>query len=123
MGGSKKYLSDGGFSEQTYKAVGVTANGIKVLEKVDEASRNLPQYSNTPGTVYASLRSNDLPKQITYYDGERRHYKRIDLDHDHPPKTGIHVQTFDRKEPRYKLSKREIRDIKILYAYIRGGKK
>ena len=123
MGGEKIYRESGGFDRQTYRAVGITRGGIKVLEKIGGANANLPQYSNTPGTVYAVLRPDGKPKQIMFYGSNRKQYKRIDLDHDHPPKKGVHIQSFTGEGTRYKLSKKEKSIVKDFYAYYKGVSK
>lgn len=124
MGGSKQYEPRVGIKEKTYKTVGTTSGGIKVLEKKNGGSANLPQYSNTPGTKYASMRTEDgRPKQIKYYDSNGKHYKRIDIDHDHPPKRGIHVQFFDGTQTRYELSASEMQDVKDLFDYYERSQK
>lgn len=108
MGGSKKYLSEGGFSEQTYRQVGTTSNGIKIIEKIDNKSSNTPINSNTPYTMYAAndSHSGEL-KQISVYGGQdgRTKIKDIDYGHEHINTNGkrfaeneIHVQLYNGTE-------------------------
>ena len=119
MGGSKDFLESGGFSKYEYKTVGVTHGGIKIIEKVAGGSAALPGRSNTPGTVYAVLRADGTPKQIMVYGNDRIQQKRIDLDHDHPPQKGFHVQYFDGRKTSHTLSSEEKRMIKDLYDSLR----
>ena len=104
MGGEKKFQESGGFSEYEYKAVGMTKNGIKILEKVDGGSANLPIHSNTPFTAYAVRDSKTAElKQISIYGGPdgRQKIKDLDWSHKHTNPDGkvfllgqIHVQTY-----------------------------
>lgn len=121
MGSSKNYNKDGGFDKRTYKEIGITSNGIKVLGKLDGGSSNTPLYSNTPYTMYASMDSNTgVLKQITAYGGKegRQKIKEMDWSHGHDSfKPGdIHVHLYDdgKKTKKYrKPSKKEYRIVKM----------
>ncbi len=102
MGGTKKYLESGGFTEQTYKQIGTTANGIKIIERND-GSRNTPAFSNTPNTMYAKLDDKGRVSQIAVYGGNggRQKIKDIDIGHTHTNLDGTvfnknqaHVQEY-----------------------------
>lgn len=137
MGGSKRYLPEGGFTEKTYKQIGTTANGIKILREKKSGDDSLPQYSNTPYTMYAA--TNDTKggiKQIKIYgnhyktlngDG-RRQIKDIDTFHEHKNRVNgkiirhfdyndIHVHDYDENGRRSNIarkpSKKERRIIMI----------
>ena len=118
MGGSKQYLESGGFKNQTYEQTEVTSNGIKILRKIGNKSSNLPMYSNTPYTMYASRDSESgALKQITVYGGKdgRQKAKELDWGHGHGKiKEGnIHVHRYvnGKKDINYyrKPSKKEKR--------------
>ena len=99
MGGTKQYLSEGGFSEYKYKTVEILPNGAKVVQKKESDNNSLPSYSNTPYTYYA-VADNEGIKQITYYGGGkdgRRKTKDIDWRHGHGKfKAGeIHVHLYE----------------------------
>lgn len=126
MGSSKNYIAGGGFSEQGYKQIGTTANGIKIIANKDSSrASNTPTFSNTPNTAYASIDSKTgMVKQVTVY-GKGSEYrgkaKDIDIGHAHNNKgnslhfnrTEIHVHDYDengvRSEEARKPSKKERR--------------
>ena len=105
MGGTKDYLSGGGFGKTRYQQVGMTANGIKILKRDDAEFPNTPKYSNTPNTMYAARDSRDRRvKQVTIYGGGsdgREKSKDIDIGHGHTNPDGrkfleneIHVHVW-----------------------------
>lgn len=86
MGGSKQYLSDGGFSEYEYYQVGTTQNGIKIIKDPKTGNTNTPLRSNTPFTAYAKIdKKTGLINQVGVYGGKdgREKIKDIDIDHKH----------------------------------------
>lgn len=104
MGGTKRYQESGGFDFKTYKQIGETSNGIKILEKIGDKNTNTPMYSNTPYTMYAVLDEHGIIKQISVYREEngRKKIKDIDFGHEHTNSDGthfnkgeIHVQLYD----------------------------
>lgn len=128
MGGSKKYNPDGGFSEQEYRTVGVTANGIKVIAPKDKSKNtNTPMFSNTSNTMYAKFSNGVLNQVAVYGRGKDRRgkLKDIDIGHEHGnpggklrfKKTEIHVHDYtdDRPHSKYarKPSKKERRLLMI----------
>ena len=82
MGGRGSYIASGGFTKTTYRTVGTTSNGIKVIEKIDgkNSSSNTPLFSNT-STVYAIAGTDDKIKQVTLYENRK---KKSDIDIGHP---------------------------------------
>jgi len=85
MGGTKAYLPSGGFKEQAFESVGTTANGIKILKRVNGRS-STPTFSNTPNTMYAKKDSNGRVDQISVYgqpENSRAKRKDIDIGHRH----------------------------------------
>ena len=120
MGSAKLYKESGGFERQTFKEVAITKGGIKVLKNLENNNAKLPTYSNSPGTAYAVMRTEDgRPKQIMVYGSDRKQLKRIDLDHDHNGKEGFHVQFFNGEEPRFTLSSKERQMVEDLFEYYR----
>lgn len=105
--GSSKWYKENGAPGAEYKVTGQTANGIKIVKAVDDNSQKTPLFSNTPYTMYASLKGDTgKVKQITAYgkgkDG-RAKLKDIDIGHKHTNKsnglrfreTDIHVHGYD----------------------------
>lgn len=82
MGGRGTYIASGGFTKETYKTVGTTSNGIKVIEKIDSknSSTNTPLFSNT-SNAYAIAGTDDKIKQVTLYENRK---KKSDIDIGHP---------------------------------------
>lgn len=131
MGGSKTYLLEGGFTEKTYKQIGTTANGIKIIKRKDSNNSAAPAYSNTPHTMYATINmETNTIKQIAVYGGNdgRKRIKDIDTLHEHKNHVNgkitkrfdyndIHVHEYDENGMRLKIarkpSKKERRIIMI----------
>ena len=89
MGGSKKYLSEGGFSEYEYKQTGTTQNGIKIINNPKANNTNTPLLSNTPYTMYAKYNKEGIMiEQVSVYRGKdgREKIKDIDIGHPHENK-------------------------------------
>ncbi|MBQ8015670.1 MAG: hypothetical protein IJ264_05750 [Clostridia bacterium] len=86
MGGSKNYISDGGFSKYEYNQIGTTENGIKIINNPKSSNTNTPLFSNTPYTAYAKLNKEGTDvEQVSVYgdiDG-RQKIKDIDIGHQH----------------------------------------
>ena len=71
MGGSKKYISDGGFSLYEYNQIGTTQNGIKIIDNPRANNTNKPLLSNTPHTMYAKLNKEGIMvEQVSVYGGK-----------------------------------------------------
>ncbi len=106
MGGSKKYLSDGGFSEYEYYQVGTTQNGIKIIKDPKTGNTNTPLRSNTPFTAYAKLdKSGKAVEQVSVYGGKdgREKIKDIDINHAHDNKIrrngkAVILRTFSKQD-------------------------
>ncbi len=135
MGGTKQYLSSGGFSEQTYKQIGTTSNGIKILGKVKGNNSATPGRSNTPFTQYAALDSkNGSLKQISFYGREngRQKIKDIDFGHSHDniingkivksfKDNEIHVQVYDKHGIRSSIARKPSRkERRVFYTALSG---
>ncbi|MBQ3006767.1 MAG: hypothetical protein IJD78_04310 [Clostridia bacterium] len=89
MGGSKDYISDGGFSKYEYNQIGTTENGIKIIDNPNANNTNTPLFSNTPYTAYAKLNKEGTDvEQVSVYGGidGRQKIKDIDTEHHHDNK-------------------------------------
>ena len=89
MGGSKKYISDGGFSLYEYNQIGTTQNGIKIIDNPRANNTNTPLFSNTPHTMYAKLNKEGIMvEQVSVYGGKngREKMKDIETEHQHDNK-------------------------------------
>lgn len=66
------------------------------------SSIKTPTLSHSPNAIYATVRPDGKPKQITVYGKDRRKLYDIDLDHDHSSGGGYeyHVQYYDKKGKR-----------------------
>lgn len=134
MGGSKDYISDGGFSKYEYNQIGTTENGIKIIKNPKAGNTNTPLFSNTPYTAYAKFNKEGTDvEQVSVYGGieGRQKIKDIDIGHHHDNKikrngkkivtksfaeTEIHVQEYNgtkRSEIARKPSKKERRLLMI----------
>lgn len=118
MGGTKQYEKYGEIREPEYKQVGVTSNGIKVLQGLNKNSSGLPRYAHTPFTMYATTDSNTNElKQISGYGGKSGLVKIKDLDWSHPheefKKGDIHVHIYENgiKTKKYRKASRKERRI------------
>lgn len=124
MGGSKKYIESGGFTEYEYEQIGTTTNGIKIINKVASTKQNTPMYSNTPNAIYSKTnKESELVDQVTLYNG-RVKQKDIDTEHIHKNPTNkrmfynneIHVHDYIngiRQKDARKPSKKERRFLMI----------
>lgn len=96
MGGRGSYIASGGFKNETYKTVGRTSNGIKVIKKIDDkiSSTNTPLFSNT-SKVYAIAGTDNKIKQVTIYEKRK---KKVDIDFGHThgvfSRNDIHVHDY-----------------------------
>ena len=98
MGGTKQYKETGTIiAGGEYKTVGVTVNGIKKLVKVDSGSINTPQYSHTPGTMYA--KTNRMTRKVeqvaVYGNGNDGKLKKKDIDTGHKHTNRINGMVFE----------------------------
>lgn len=97
MGGSKDYLETGGFTVYKYEQIGVTANGIKIINDSTTGNTNTPMKSNTPYTAYAKYeKDTNQVEQITVYGGSdgRSKVKDIDFGHKHDNKQKRNKKTI-----------------------------
>lgn len=61
-----------------------TVGNIKVIRPVDRTKEpKTPTLSHTPNAIYATVRSDGVPKQVTVYGPDREKMYDIDLDHNH----------------------------------------
>ena len=107
MGGSKKYDPGVGIKTQTYKQIGITSTGVKIVTKIEGTSENTPLYSNTPYTQYAALEGKTRKlKQISTYSGGvdgREKIKDVEMGHEHTnKKNGLHFGINDLHTQVYK---------------------
>lgn len=89
MGGSKKFLPDGGFSEYEYYQIGTTQNDIKIIKNPKASNTNTPLFSSTPFTAYAKFdKDGTSVEQVSVYGGKdgRQKIKDIDIGHKHDNK-------------------------------------
>ena len=80
---------------QHYKSIGTlsTNPNVKVIVK-DSNNVKAPEYSHTPGRVYAVVK-NGVLKHLAFYDQEHNQAVSIDLSHDHQgvvPHRHVHLQ-------------------------------
>ena len=109
MGGTKKYLSDGGFSEYDYKQIGETENGIKIISDPKAGNTNTPLFSNTPYTAYAKFnRSGTMVEQVSIYGGVDGRQKIKDIDIEHP-----HNNTVKRNGQKVIIKSFSVNDIHV----------
>lgn len=68
---------------QHYKSIGElsTDPNVKVIIQ-DSSNVKAPEYSHTPGRIYAIVKDGVL-KHLAYYDGEHKQAVSIDLSHAH----------------------------------------
>lgn len=137
MGGSKTYLPAGGFTEKTYKQIGTTANGIKIIKRKDSNNSAAPAYSNTPHTMYATINmETNTVKQIAVYGGNdgRKRIKDIDAGHDHTnfaegkplkkfKKNEIHVHEYDENGRRSNIARKPSKKERRLITMALYGRK
>lgn len=133
MGGSKKYIPSGGFTEQLYECVQLTANGIKIIEPKDKSQKaKTPTFSNTPNTMYAKT-SDGIVNQIAVYGkgvDRRSKLKDIDIGHKHNNpdnelsfgEKDIHVHDYDDNGVRLKNARKPSKKEKRLIMIARYGK-
>lgn len=86
MGGRGAFSSRGGFTKWEYRSTGEVIAGTKVIEKIGSKSASLPQFSNTPNTMYI-LKSNGRYTELGVYGPDRRIRKVIDITHRHTNRT------------------------------------
>ncbi|MDO4832438.1 MAG: hypothetical protein Q4A45_03425 [Clostridia bacterium] len=102
-------------------------DNIKIIKPIDESkSAKTPTLSHTPNSVYATLRRDGAPKQLTVYGDNREKVYEIDLDHNHSkdPSFAIHVHYYDGKGHRlrgYHHPTREQR--RLIDKFIKGVNK
>lgn len=80
-------------------------DNIKIIKPIDNnKSIKTPTLSHSPNSIYATLRSDGAPKQLTVYGGTREKVYEIDLDHNHSndPSFSVHVHYYDGKGNRLK---------------------
>lgn len=128
MGGNGTFLASGGFSRQEYFSQKFI-DGIKVIKHITNQNSGLPQYSNTPHTIYLHEDSKGHVNQIRFYRKRKARYD-IDWGHAHGDlplgEAHIHVWQYNkngtmvRKTPRL-LVPREKKLLEKLINKIRRG--
>lgn len=95
MGSRGAFLSQGGFSEPLkYQEIG-KIEGVKILEKKNSASNNLPERANT-AAAYIAYDQNGRPKQLRVFE-KRFPVLDIDFSHSHHhslAKDDFHVHEY-----------------------------
>ena len=95
MGGRGSFLESGGFSHQEYRRARDPIAGIKVLRHIGDPHKGLPEFCNTPNTMY--LREDGMGNitQLRLYK-DRKPFLDVDWGHNHGDfKKGIpHVQEW-----------------------------
>jgi hypothetical protein len=94
MGSRGAFLESGGFSVPAKWHTVDYVDGIKVLApKNPNASMNLPERSNTPGTSYLLYRKNGEFSQLRVLGADR--IPKFDIDYGvHDSKKSLHVHRF-----------------------------
>lgn len=84
MGSRGQFLKAGGFTVYNYKTL-MRYNNIRFVILKDKTRKNvkLPERSNSPRAVYATLGTDGEIKSISFFNGSRKKYKEIDLSHFH----------------------------------------
>ncbi|MCD7722729.1 MAG: hypothetical protein LUH82_02080 [Clostridiales bacterium] len=135
MGGSKKYLKYGGFTEKTFRQEGLTANDIKITVRKSDGMPSTPLYSNAPYTMYAKVdNDNGLVSQVAVYgkgEDHRAKLKDIDIGHTHKNITGnlkfdkkdIHIHEYDKNAVRSKIARKPSKKERRLLMIARYGKR
>ena len=68
---------------QHYQSLGTLSNNLNVKVIIQDSSRvKAPEYSHTPGRVYAIVKDGSL-KHLAYYDEDHRQAVSIDFAHYH----------------------------------------
>lgn len=95
MGGRGQVLGGGGFVQYDYYEAG-TINGIKEIAHKGKTNAALPEYSNTPNTMYFRQNNKGKIDQLRIYSAQRRAKIDIDWGHTHNgiPKGTAHIQKF-----------------------------
>ena len=95
MGSRGQALKTGGFTAYNYKTLMRFGNTRFVMQR-DKTKSNvkLPEMSNSRWAVYATLGTDGEIKSVSFYNGNRRKYKEIDLSHFHDGKKP-HVHIID----------------------------
>lgn len=95
MGGRGQVMKTGGFQQYDYYTT-TTISGIKVIAKNGDSHSGLPEYSNTPSTMYFRQNNKGEIDQLRIYSAQRR--AKIDIDwghsHDGIPKGTAHIQKY-----------------------------
>lgn len=96
MGGRGVYSSSGGFTSYEYEAEEDRIGGYKVIHNKEHQNKGLPEYSNSPNTIYFWRGDKGYIGQMRVYDSHRRSHISIEWNHAHdgiPPGTA-HIQKY-----------------------------
>lgn len=94
MGSRGQALKTGGFKEYRYHTI-MRFNNIRFIVQNEGRSIKLPEVSNSKWAVYATLGKDGQIKTVSFYNGNRRKYKEVDIiDH---KGLGTHVHTCNPK--------------------------
>ena len=94
MGSRGQFLETGGFTEYKYHTV-LRHNEVRYIMQNDtKNSIKLPETSNSKWAVYAVIEKRGNLRSISFFNGNRKKYKEIDLDKPHNGLL-IHVHTCD----------------------------
>ena len=94
---------------------------IKIIVPIKQDSLKTPTLSHSKNAVYATVRKDGTPKQITVYGENREKLYDIDLDHNHSNSGDFneyHVQYYNKngiRSKNYQPAKREQRKIIKLF--------
>ena len=117
MGSRGQSLKTGGFTEYRYHTI-MRYNNVRFVVQNEGKRVKLPEMSNSKWAVYATLGTDGKIKTVSFYNGNRRKYKEIDIadhkglgTHVHTcnPKTSIRI---DRIIPPRKLTTRALKKLK-----------
>lgn len=78
---------------------------IKIIKPIRQGSLKTPTLSHSKNAVYATVKKNGNPKQITVYGENREKLYDIDLDHNHSKNSdydNYHVHYYDKNGIRSK---------------------
>lgn len=93
MGSRGAFIKAGGFKEYRYKTV-IRYNNVRYVSQTDGKSVKIPERSNSPWVIYATLSRTGELQSISFYRGDRKLYKEIDFLHSHNG-IKVHVHEID----------------------------
>lgn len=127
MGSRGQALKSGGFTEYKYHTIARYNNVRFIVQNSDWNSHyKLTEMSNSPWTIYAGVDSKGILQTITFYNGNRKKYKEVDLTKPHhgmsphvyecDPKLSLSLKD---KEPRLLTTKEKNKVNKIVDYFIK----